>query len=214
MGNLMYFWLSANDQKFDSWAFFRQGPKKLIKSELCATISCKKCGKFDELLALEHIQDLPLQVNSHDDFVPSSDGVIFVSDRFREIVVEFGQDTVELLEAPSLCGYSILVPKRLLPFDVTISGMQFLRPCPECNRYRETCLSPMLESMSIEAFSWFISHPDVRFEHVNSQEFWFIAKSQAVLRMKELRIKGVQYRPVEQLISAKKSSMPKKPGCS
>lgn len=134
----MYFRLSAHDQKYDSWAFFRQGPEKLVKSEVCARISCKKCGKFDERLALEQIDDLPLKVNSRDDFVPSADGVIFVSDRFAEIVGEFGKDTVELLRAPSLIGYSILAPTRLLPFDATISGMQFLRRCPECNRYRET----------------------------------------------------------------------------
>jgi len=195
----MYYWLCPNDQRFDSWAFFRQGPDKLVKSGFCANISCRKCGKFDELIALQHVEELPLKVNSRDDFISSADGVIFVSDRFQELVAESVLDTLEFLRTPSLKGYSVMVPKRSLPFAPTISGMQFLRQCSECNRYRETCLSPMLESLTIDAFPWLIGHADVRFEHVNAQQFWFIAKSQLVSELKTSRVRGLQFLAVEKL---------------
>ena len=43
-------------------------------------------------------------------------------------------DTLVFLRTPTLTGYSVMVPKRSLPFTPAISGMQLLRQCPECNR--------------------------------------------------------------------------------
>ncbi len=186
--------MQPKDQRKCSWAFFK-GSRGVTKSDVCERLSCTKCGKFDELEVLRRdIVQLPIKFASKDDYIASEDGVIFVSDKLKDLL-KGCDDFIELLSIPQLDGYSVCIPARCLEIQLAKCGMEFHRKCSVCGRYRETCLAPTQDSFcDLPTFS--MAAPAVLFEHVQSRAFWFVASDEFAEKLATESITGLYLAPV------------------
>jgi hypothetical protein len=179
---MKYFWLSPKNQRHNNWLFYTESMETGIRlREQYVPLQCAKCKKFDQIAAIDIGISPDVKIRSKSDYLISSDGLICVSVRFVSL--------------PGDSRYSILLPTSFVPTDPAKSHMEFHRPCQRCGRFRETCLSPALASMSLPSGSNVFACPDLAIEGYRERRFWFLASEDVVSAFRAARLSGVEFEP-------------------
>jgi hypothetical protein len=193
---MKYFWLSPKNQRHNNWLFYTESMETGIRlREQYVPLQCAECKKYDELAAIELGISPDVKIRSKSDYLMSDDGLICVSEAAQKVLLEVCPTSVRFVSLPGDSRYSILLPTSFVPTDPAKSHMEFHRPCQRCGRFRETCLSPALASMSLPSGSNVFACPDLAIEGYRERRFWFLASEDVVSAFRAARLSGVEFEP-------------------
>ncbi|WP_099262828.1 MULTISPECIES: hypothetical protein [Rhodopirellula] len=184
-----FFWICPKDVKDQSWLFYEIKEGKLVKNSFCQSMSCPRCGKFDELSALISIDDLSISVNATADWCLSGDGVILVSSRIKHMIISEFLDECNFIDHSALGDYSICIPANSFAVDAATSEMEFHRQCKACGRYRETCGFPVV-SKDLTAN---IAMPTTFFENVRGRVFFYACSKKFKAALLKAKARGIYF---------------------
>jgi len=190
---MKYSWLSPRDQRHNNWILYTEGDNGVALRDPYLELQCTKCGKVDELTAVERGLDENVTITSKSDYLISDDGFICVSDRFRSLLAEECISNVTFIPITDSPTHYLMLPDAFASATEASSGMEFLRPCPMCGRYRETCLFPMLQSFETGNDPLRLLVPSIAIEGVRGRKFWFCASQQIVAALKAHKPKGLEF---------------------
>ena len=192
---MKHFWLLPKDQRRNNFVLFHEASndRPVTLRERYADLRCRACKKFDEFAALRRGVEADVKINARSDVVSCDYGLIAASRRFREFLTDHGIAGAEFIDVPSDEKYAILIPETIVPLDEKLSGMEILRLCESCGRYRETCGFPDIASMPVPANVKTIFAPSQRLEHVHTADTTIITSQIVVAEMKSSKISGIDY---------------------
>jgi hypothetical protein len=194
MDRLMFFWLSPRDQRHNNWIFYKESARAGVRlREELLSLQCPKCRKIDELAALETPISKEVKIRSKSDYLITDDGLICMTMTAQSVVLDAGVSGLRFIPIPGDCRYSIVLPAEFILTTRDKVGMEFHRPCPACGRYRETCGSPAIESLSLTADTRSIVCPDVPIERTRSRQFWYLASEDVVSLFRDKALTGLDY---------------------
>lgn len=138
--------------RIEAWLFYERSTEAPRRPEVRTEyrdLVCRKCGRFDELAALDRGLSKGVKVPPiRRDAIPTNDGFVLVSTRAREVLLSVPGLTVRFFEIPS-SNYFVIYPDRLFvappnarlytPIEPPQPGDAFQvrgRPCRKCGRIR------------------------------------------------------------------------------
>ncbi len=184
-----YFWICPNDQKKESWIFYEIKKSKLLKNEYCQSISCEKCGKFDEILALNLIDKFSMSINASSDYCLTGDGIVLVSSQLKNLIINAFPSECTFIEHHTLNDFSICIPNRSFDVDAATCDMQFHRKCGACGRYRETSGFPVVSA----ELSSGLTLPNIFFENIRGRVFFYACSARFKTAIEELNTRGIYF---------------------
>jgi hypothetical protein len=196
VGEVKYFWLSSKDQYYNNWIFFKESSSKGVQlRERYQGLCCPlwRCRKFDELVAIQLGIEPDVKIQSRSDFLTTNDGLICVSQKVCDVISQHGIVGFRLVKLPGDERYTIGLPSLVAETDLDTSGMEFHGQCPNCGRYRETCLCPITKSMKLPTNSRAIICPSVNMESTRGREFWYLTTKEVVDIFRKHKLSGVEY---------------------
>src|SRR5262249_43106502 len=181
------------DSRLNEWLFwyedadgYRQ-PKQIYSDLVCA-----KCGKLDEVAAINRGIDPDVTIRSKRDFIGTSDGFKVVTSRAIEA---FREDKIKGLRFIQLSdgNHSVLWPEVRVPTDLSKAGMQFVGPkCDRCGRYREACVGPLSQSLTIPDDPMVVFASEVWNENLRGRVLWLLAQEPVANALKRRRLTGLE----------------------
>lgn len=191
---MKYFWLTPRDQRFNNWIFYSESMESGVRlREEYLSLKCPKCNKIDELAAIDLGVSPGVRIRSRVDYLVSDDGIVCISAAGRRVLEEANIDGIRFVSLPGDSKYSLLLPQVFLPTDRERAGIEFLRQCPVCRRFRETCCLPVAASMQLPEKGKVLGCPDIENESTRGREFWFLASEEVVSLFRENKLSGIEY---------------------
>jgi len=191
---MKYFWLVPKDQRFNNWIFYHESNESGVRlREEYSSLKCPKCRKIDELAAIELGVSPEVRIRSKSDFLVSDDGLVCVSTSAQKVLAEMNTDSVRFVPLPGDSRYSILLPTNFAITDQGKVGMRFLRECPSCGRFRETCAFPAVASLTLPDQEMMIACPDIALENTRGRTFWFLVSEDAASALRAAKLSGLEY---------------------
>lgn len=185
-------WLSTKDQYYNNYIFWKDTTKREIRATY-EHLVCNKCHKLDEEKALKLGIESDVKIRSRDDCVATSDGMICVTERFREVLKEHGVTGLSYIPLPD-GKYYIVQPERWLHIDVDKAGFKYMgKPCPICGRYRSINHHPSRDSYATPDEDDVIFAPDVYLEDIIARQLWLLVSAKVKKNMKDAGITGIDY---------------------
>jgi hypothetical protein len=192
---MKYYMLFAKDQRAQNWVL-RFIDKKADCVKFRAEyegLRCTGCGKVDEFAALRQGVVPEVGIRSRFDFVESSDGVLCVSRRLREVLEENGIGGLEYIEMPGDENYFAVLPTCLVETDVSKAGYTVLGVCALCGRAKERSGLPPLGAMRVPGDVKTFFEPSVQLESTYMRRDLLCASVVVVGVMKKSKVTGVEY---------------------
>jgi hypothetical protein len=146
----MFYELIPKKNQFHNWLFrIDDNNEKLSYRAEYDHLKCKRCGKIDELKALDlHIpQNMIIQgdwsfIGLKDDFGFAVDGKVV------KIIQDNNISGLRFIPFPGDKNHYLLLPTCFMPINETKSGFEYRGgKCDTCGRYREVTVGPLIESI-------------------------------------------------------------------
>ena len=136
------------DSRYDDWLFwYEDADGRRLPKPIYSDLVCSKCGKLDEVAAINRGLDPDIKIRSKRDYIATTDGFRVIARRAREAFIEEGIKGLRFIQL-SDGNHSVLWPELRVPTDLSKAGFQFVGPkCARCGRYREACVDPARCSM-------------------------------------------------------------------
>lgn len=184
-------WLVPRDSRSNLWLLHADSSTgRQIRSRY-ADLRCPRCRKVDEDAALARGLEDNLLARTSLDFGRTLDGFVFVSDRFRTVILTHSAGC-RFTEIPGKKFYWLLQPETQLSIDHARSGVEFRNRCGVCSRFKETVGLPMRESLTAELQGPVFASPDIQFENVIGRLAWFIATPDITESLTHAGLKGFE----------------------
>lgn len=191
---MKYFWLAPKDQRFNNWIFYRESNESGVRlREEYSSLECPKCHKIDEIAAIELGVSPEVRIRSKSDYLLSDDGLVCVSTSAQKVFAEMSTDSVRLVPLSGDSRYSILLPTNFALTERGKAGMELHRVCPSCGRFRETCASPAVASLTLPDQETVIACPDIALENSRGRTFWFLVSEDATSALRAAKLSGLEY---------------------
>jgi len=190
-----FYWLMPKDQRHNNWVLYSEDVGRTPAVRLrdrYADLACTRCHKLDEDLALDRGIAEDVRIRSRSDFVVTSEGFVAVSARLQDVLEQRSVSAVRFLALPDV-RYRLMRPVRRVAVDRDTCGVDFLRPCPDCGRFRETCALPVRDSLRLSTEELLIAAPDCPLENVRGRREFFLASEAVVSVMKHAKVSGLEY---------------------
>ena len=129
---------------------FRQEDERghLVFRPMYKDLACPKCGKIDELKALQRGIDQEITFQIKRDLFGSVEHLYIVSDPVRMVLDSFPDSNVDYYEFPSVPGYYVSMPRKMIyPTFDSGSFQSVAGVCPECGRHREVIWGSVLPTI-------------------------------------------------------------------
>lgn len=190
---MKYYWLTPKDQRYNNWLLYTESSSGVSLRPEYKDLACSKCGKLDELEAIERGISPDTTLRTSSDYLMTDDGFVCVSEALRETLTSSGVSNITYLTIAGKTDYFIALPSVVSATDKETCDIEFHRPCGECTRFRETCFFPALESLDIPTDALALVSPAISLESVRGRKFWFCASSDVVTILKASKSKGLDY---------------------
>ena len=187
-----YFILDEADQPLNNWILFHETPR-VEPLERYKDLRCPDCGKINECEALHRGIDPSIKIHAETDFVSTNDGLLCVSTRAAGIIRARHVWGIELLEIPNDGRYWVVRPNPLICTDPATCGMQFLKPCAKCGRFKETRGGAGLWSMQLPENQPAIFASEIWRESARCRELDLWADEAAIELIKSSHLTGVSW---------------------
>jgi len=180
------------DSRFNEWLFWYEDadgyrrPKHVYSDLVCA-----KCGKLDEVAAIYRGVDPNLTIRSKCDYIATTDGFEVVTRRAMEAFLEDGIKGLRFIHL-SDGNHSVLWPEIRVPTDLSKAGFQFGPKCAGCGRYREACVGPLSQSLTIPEDPMVVFASEVWNEDWVGRILWLFAQEPAASALKRRRLTGLE----------------------
>lgn len=158
-----------------------------------ADLECPKCKKIDESTALQRGIEDDVRFVARQDYVQCCFGQIAASLRLRKIFCDHNIRGIDFIDVPSNPNYAIMVPSTIAETDLQPCGMEFHRRCLSCNRFRETCFLPAIDSMTTPTDNLFLFSASVRIESARGAVQWFLVSHAVKSILVSEKVSGVEY---------------------
>lgn len=164
-------------------------------------LACSKCGKIDELQALERGLADDIEVPYERDFSSSFELLPIVSLRMRNLLAGWA-DAIRYYALPAAPGYFVAMPHLLLWPDPLNPAFRVFGQCAACGRSTEVVWGrePLtLDRQFDVGVFWFEKHR-------GASAIWVV--SQPVVRaLKEAkpRLRGIMFEPLWAVVQVKRS---------
>jgi hypothetical protein len=193
---MRWLYLMSSDE-LDSEVFFTEDAdgRRVLRS-LYQDLACTKCGKFDEISALNRGIDADLRINLENgsDFGATSDYVNVISRRFQSVLDELHVEGIRFVPCGDH-GESIVVPMSVAATDIARCKMDFRgrRPCAVCARYSITCFSPSVSAMTLPSKSMTLCVPSQRPETKSVSMLLLIMSEELATELRGRRLAGINW---------------------
>ena len=181
------------DSRFNAWLFWYEDNDDHIRPRrVYSDLVCAKCGKLDEVAAINRGLDPDIKIRSKRDYIGTTDGFELVTRRAREA---FGEEGIKGLRFIQLSdgNHSVLWPELRVPTDLSTAGFQFVGPkCARCGRYREACVGPFSQSLTIPDDPMVVFASEVWNENRRGRVLWLFAQEPAANALKRMRLTGLE----------------------
>ena len=184
--------LVSMDSRYDDWLFWyedadgRRRPKPIYSD-----LVCSKCGKLDEVAAINRGLDRDITIRSKRDYIGTTDGFEVVTRRAMEAFMEDGIKGLRFIQL-SDGNHSVLWPEVRVSTDLSKAGFQFGPKCPRCGRYREACVGPLSQSLTIPEDPMVVFASEVWNEDWVGRVLWLFAQEPAANALKRRRLTGLE----------------------
>lgn len=191
-------WLTGSDQRASFWVHYNYDPQRgvTLRPEFVDLVcSNPKCRKLNDLEAIDRgVKWEPgTKFKSMTDWFNTSDARTLVSHRFLEVCRKEGIHGFSIRQI-GLEDFVLLTDgDHCAAFDQATCGMQFLRPCTTCGRFRETVLLPSSKSLQTTLDDLEILSVTPRFEGVNGRRDFFLTTSTVQKILKSQKLKGIDF---------------------
>jgi hypothetical protein len=181
------------DSRFNEWLFWYEDadgyrrPKQVYSDLVCA-----KCGKLDEVAAINRGIDPNITIRSKRDFIGTTDGFKVVTRRAMEA---FGEDGIKGLRFIQLSdgNHSVLWPEVRVPTDLSKAGFEFEGPrCARCGRYRGAYVGPFSASLTVPDDPMMVFASEIWNEDWVGRVLWLFAQEPVAKALRLRRLTGLE----------------------
>jgi len=184
--------LIPTDSRFDDWLFWYEDADAYRRPKpIYSDLVCAKCGKLDEVAAINRGIDPSITIRSKRDFIGTTDGFKVVTSRAMEAFREVGIKGLRFIQLPD-GNHSLLWPEVRVPTDLSKAGFQFGPKCPRCGRYREACVGPLSQSLTLPDDPMVVFASEVWNEDWVGRVLWLFAQEPVARALKLKRLTGLE----------------------
>jgi len=181
------------DSRFDDWLFWYEDADAYRRPKpIYSDLVCAKCGKLDEVGAINRGVDPDTTIRSKREYIGTTDGFKVVTSRAREAFTEEGIKGLRFIQL-SDGNHSVLWPELRVPTDLSKAGFEFEGPrCAKCGRYRGAYVGPFSQSLTIPDDPMVIFASEVWNEDWIGRVLWLFAQEPAANALKRRRLTGLE----------------------
>ena len=189
-----YYWIVPKDQRHNNWLLHRDHPEtgRSLRKRYSDMV-CGRCKKLNELDALERGLESDVTLRARSDLVQTSDGFLCGNNKAKDLIESLGAETVRFVSLSASDKYYVLIPDTFAPVDLEAAGMEFLRPCDQCGRFRETCGLPVSSAITFPESGVALVCPGVRLENTLGRVFWFAVHEEMKRALQQNRLTGIEF---------------------
>src|SRR5215813_9853129 len=116
------------DSRFDDWLFWYEDADAYRRPKpIYSDLVCAKCGKLDEVAAINRGIDPSVTIKSKRDFIEMSDGIMTVSLHAKEVIIGEGVKGLRFIPLPDQKHW-VPWPEVRVKTDLSKAGFEFVGP--------------------------------------------------------------------------------------